>query len=305
MDYDTLKEFICLAKYLNFSEAAFNLHMSQPTLSRHIANLEYQLDAKLFNRNKSYNFLTLTEAGEMFLEDAQKIIDDFDRAVYRIHTVNEGYKGGLVVGYRRIYHSPLWNNLVYEFANRYPEINADYHSDNDLDRIYNKLLQNQYDIAFSVGMKEYENPVFQSFELMKTSLLAVVNVSHPLADEESVSFSQLSSCRLILPSPDNHLGFSDIINDLCIEHDISPEYYANCRTIEDAEFYVTTQSAVNIVPKCYFSQTETYLRAKEIEGTKDAISMYGIYKKENDNPSLKTFVHFVKKELLAKSADMT
>ncbi len=302
MDYETLKEFICLAKYLNFSEAAFTLHISQPTLSRHIANLEYHLDTKLFLRNKSSSFLTLTEDGEMFLEDAQRIIEIYDMAIYRIHKSHEGYGGEVVIGYRRIYNSPIWKNLVYQFSQNYPEINTDYQADNDLDHIYNKLLCDRYDIAFSVGMREFNNSVFQSFELQRSCLFAVLNVNHPLALKETVTCEDLASCRLILPSPDNHLGFTDLIIDVFKQHNMAPNYFTKCKTIEDAEFSVATESAVNIVPEFYFIQTDDFLCAKKIEGTDNVAGLYGIYKKHNTNPSLKTYVKFIKQKILENSA---
>ncbi len=300
MDYETLKEFICLTKYLNFSKAAFALHMTQPTLSRHIADLEAQLGTRLFVRNKSFPTITLTASGELFLEDAQRIVENYDLALYRIRTLNEGYKGEIVIGYRRIYNNPVWNDLVYQFSKNYPDINANYQAEIDLDQIYNKLLSGRYDIAFAVGMKEFENSVFQRFELQRSSLFAVLNVHHPLAAKKTVTFEDLSKCSLIFPSSENHLGFTDIIIDIFRQHNQSPVYFTQSKSMEDSEFYVATQSAVNIVPEFYFSQTDDNLCAREIEGTKNTIRTYGIYKKDNINPSLKTYVQFIKQEILKK-----
>ena len=59
---DYAREFLVLAKQLNFVRAAETLHISQPTLTRHIAYLEQELGFKLLNRSP----MALTEAGQSF-----------------------------------------------------------------------------------------------------------------------------------------------------------------------------------------------------------------------------------------------
>ncbi len=56
---------IVLAEELNFSRAARRLHISQPALTKQIAELEERMGARLFNRE--YQNVTLTEAGRIFI----------------------------------------------------------------------------------------------------------------------------------------------------------------------------------------------------------------------------------------------
>ncbi|MEQ8954389.1 MAG: LysR family transcriptional regulator, partial [Gammaproteobacteria bacterium] len=65
MNTQDLKVFIAAAELGSFSEAAERIHLSQPAVSKRIANLEAQLDAKLFDRISRQVFLT--EAGRVFL----------------------------------------------------------------------------------------------------------------------------------------------------------------------------------------------------------------------------------------------
>ena len=67
MDIELLKEFLILARCLNFSNAADSLYMSQPVLSRHIQNLENHLGVALFSRDK--HSVTLTDIGKIFVYD--------------------------------------------------------------------------------------------------------------------------------------------------------------------------------------------------------------------------------------------
>ncbi len=73
------REFIELAMRLNYTAAAEKLHLSTSALSRHIADLEAELGFALFNRTP----LSLTQAGQYFLESISSLIDDLDAIVAR------------------------------------------------------------------------------------------------------------------------------------------------------------------------------------------------------------------------------
>lgn len=70
---------IALAEELNFSRAAERLHISQPTLSKQIYELEGQLGFRLFERN--HQTVELTDAGRMFVEEAREAVLHAERAV--------------------------------------------------------------------------------------------------------------------------------------------------------------------------------------------------------------------------------
>lgn len=71
------REFIELSVRLNYTVAAEKLHLSTSALSRHIADLETELGFALFNRSP----LSLTQAGQFYLESISSLIDEFDAIV--------------------------------------------------------------------------------------------------------------------------------------------------------------------------------------------------------------------------------
>jgi DNA-binding transcriptional LysR family regulator len=72
MDIDRLYAFIDAAQTLNFSETAHHLHVSQPTVSKYIQDLERLLGVRLFDRNGAG--LRLTEAGQTILPWARRLV---------------------------------------------------------------------------------------------------------------------------------------------------------------------------------------------------------------------------------------
>lgn len=78
MNLDYWQEFVVLSRYMNVSEAARHLHLSQPTLSNHLASLEREMGSPLLARGKT---LHLTPAGRMFLRKAPAVLAAYEDAL--------------------------------------------------------------------------------------------------------------------------------------------------------------------------------------------------------------------------------
>lgn len=76
MKIQSMREFITLSELKNFNYASEKLFLSQPTLSRHIKELEEELGVTLFNR--STRRVELTEYGQYFLPFAKRIVSAED-----------------------------------------------------------------------------------------------------------------------------------------------------------------------------------------------------------------------------------
>ena len=72
MELKKIKYFLRIVEKGGLSKAASSLYLTQPTLSRFLSNLEEELGVKLFVRGHD-NSLTLTQAGQIYLEMAKKV----------------------------------------------------------------------------------------------------------------------------------------------------------------------------------------------------------------------------------------
>ncbi len=91
-----LKYFVVAARYMNITRAAEALHLSQPALTRNIHQLEDQLRVSLFRR--AGRRITLTEAGECLLAEAQSMLLQLDRSIIATQKASRGELGKLVIG---------------------------------------------------------------------------------------------------------------------------------------------------------------------------------------------------------------
>ena len=96
MELRQLRTFVAVAELLHFAKAASLCNLSQPAVSHQIALLEQELGAKLLNR--AARRVSLTVAGEVFLEEARRILGAVDRAHERMEEVARGAVGRIRLG---------------------------------------------------------------------------------------------------------------------------------------------------------------------------------------------------------------
>ena len=99
MNIDHLNEFIYLADSLSFRRTAEHFYVSRSVISRHLNALEKSLGAVLLERTAKG--VQLTEAGKVFLQEAQTIVRDWNLARTRVQAVSGAANKLVRVGYLR------------------------------------------------------------------------------------------------------------------------------------------------------------------------------------------------------------
>ena len=96
MTLQMLEYFIALVEKGSFTDAANACYVSQPALSRAIANLEKELGCAVVERGKT---VVATAAGEVLRIEAERILGQIDVMVERVQRAKQGYRGTMVLGY--------------------------------------------------------------------------------------------------------------------------------------------------------------------------------------------------------------
>ena len=87
MESEQLRIFAAVAKYKSFSEAARKLYISHSTTSRAVSALEKELGVKLMERDNHVS--ALTAAGQVMLEEAEKLLKAMDESMERVKAAAE------------------------------------------------------------------------------------------------------------------------------------------------------------------------------------------------------------------------
>ncbi|MEK5332474.1 LysR family transcriptional regulator [Lysinibacillus sp. FSL W8-0992] len=120
MDYKWIKTFIVAAKSCNFRMAAEELHVSQPSITVHIHQLEEFLNVSLFHREK--NRVQLTEAGQLFLTEALQIMQQWEKSIERFQLVTKGIKEKIIIAMTPLMVETILPHIIYQFINEHPTI---------------------------------------------------------------------------------------------------------------------------------------------------------------------------------------
>ena len=97
MNTEQLRYFVSVARYRNFTETAREFYVTQPAVTHQISALEREVSARLFLRTTRN--VSLTRAGELFLEDAKRILDQEERALGRLRQLEASGCWELRIGY--------------------------------------------------------------------------------------------------------------------------------------------------------------------------------------------------------------
>ena len=113
MDIRLLTYFLTVARTGNITRAAEQLHITQPTLSRQMQELEEELDTELLERGKRKT--TLTPAGELLKERAEEIVSLVDKTKTDVMTSTTGIKGDIYIGCAETYAMRTVAEAIHNF----------------------------------------------------------------------------------------------------------------------------------------------------------------------------------------------
>ena len=179
-----LQTVLAVAEYKNFTRAAEELNMTQPAVSHHIKQLEQEVDAPLFVRNKAG--LKLTPQGEIVVNYARRMKALHERMFAELQNA-ERHLSLLRIGITHTSESNLTAAALARYSNQKGKLKIFFFSD---------TINNLY------GMLEnYGDPRFSSMLLDTDYLTCVMSVDNPLARKGAVTLAELRRQKMILRTP--------------------------------------------------------------------------------------------------------
>ena len=141
MEIRVLHYFLTIAREGSITAAAEQLHITQPTLSRQIKDLEDELGQKLFHR--SSHSMKLTQEGFIFRQRAEEIVAMVDKTSAEFLSMNKPLAGDIYIGCGETLAVSLIADLIAELRKEYPDIRYHLYSGNEADvteRLDKRLL---------------------------------------------------------------------------------------------------------------------------------------------------------------------
>ena len=197
MDTQALTAFLAVAESGSFSTAAERLFLTQPAVSKRIAQLEQQLGTRLFDRVGRR--IRLTEAGEALLPRARQVLLDLEDMGRAISNLTGTVSGTLRIGTSHHIGLHRLPPVLRRFSREYPDVKLDIHFI-DSEEAWEAVLHGDLEMGV-VTLPPQPDPRLHSQAVWQDPLVFMAAPEHPLARLDRVTLETLTGYSAILPSP--------------------------------------------------------------------------------------------------------
>ena len=193
MEIRVLKYFLVVAREGGITKAANFLHLTQPTLSRQLQDLEKELGQKLLLRGQ--HNVTLTPEGHILRQRAEEIIDMVDKTEQEFHSIKDVIGGTVYIGSGESHTIKLITDIIKDVQTQYSEIKFDLLSGNAED-ITEKLDKGLLDFAVLIEPIDISKYDFLTLP-DKDRWGVIMKNNSPLAKLDKIKQSDLKNLPLV------------------------------------------------------------------------------------------------------------
>ena len=195
MEIRVLRYFLAVVREQSITKAADVLHITQPTLSRQLAQMEDEIGVRLFERGSRK--ITLTNEGLLLRRRAEEILQLVDKTEKELIEQDEQVEGKITIGCGEIGAVQLLPDLFESFHEKYPLVTFDIYSAT-ADHVKEQMERGLVDIGLLLEPIDIEKYDFIRLD-MKERWVVVMRPDCSLAEKEYVTAKELSKLPLIMP----------------------------------------------------------------------------------------------------------
>lgn len=234
IDLHRLQAFIHAAETLSFSEAAKRLHLTQPTVSHHIRQLEKSLGVELFDR--SGGSVKLSEGGRLLLPWAHKLVRQAIEVQEMMASVEAGIAGHLRIACSTTAGKYILPQLAARFCQRYPGTRVSILACTP-PHIVPRLLEGEANLAVISSYDLCGNGL-ECQEFFRDAITLIVPPDHPWALRDHVEPADLLQEQIIMREPTS--GTRKVLLTELAKHDITVDDLDVSLELGNAEAIVRT-----------------------------------------------------------------
>ncbi len=267
MELHQLRYFVAVAETGNFTRASERSHVTQPSLSQQILNLEKEVGHKLFHRlgRKA----VLTEAGNAFLDRARRILFEVENAARELSD-HPSLGRKITVGAVQTVMPYLLAPFIVECRQKHPNLQINAREDFRADLV-RAVVEGDLDLAVvPLPVKDHRVSIEP---LLTEPLLLVVGKNHPIASRTEISIADLAEETFV--SLGDLSALSNQIRTFFGDHNFQPKIGIRCAQVASLKLFVSLGLGISILPQLARQtddrDTLTYLRITGTEPTRELV----------------------------------
>jgi DNA-binding transcriptional LysR family regulator len=270
VEFKQLRSFIAVARALNFSRAARELHLSQPALSAQIKALEEDVGTRLLERNR--RMVRLTRAGETLLADAELLLQNAGGARERALRVASGEAGHLRIAFVASAMPELVPAIALAFSTRYPQVTLELKNLPTVLQV-EALEAKTLDVGFV--RLPLTAPGLAITPLHSEPFALAISKSHPLARKKRLTVADLAPEPFVTYGQRWAPEFYQTWTGICRKAGFTPVIVQETAEMDTALALVAAGMGVAILPEGVVNRHRRMLKVKPL--TREAVrSQVGI-----------------------------
>lgn len=283
-----LRYFIVVSDRLSFRRAAADLAMTQPALSRAIAQLEADLGIALLQRDNRR--VSLTEAGQIFREGCREALDVLEGAVQRTRKAALEESGRLSIGYTDIAIAGCLPEIVRSFRLEHPDILATLRQ-SFAEAQYDLLRRGDIDVGLLTG--PVHDTALEHMLVQSDRFVALLPVRHRLAKASQVTLRDLADEPFVLGSEDKWRVYHDILYEECRASGFEPRVVQRAPDTQGIVGLVACGMGVSIQTESVWPSAEDGVRMVPIRGCRQPVETYLAWNRAEPRMAVRAFVEHV------------
>ena len=254
-----LRYLLAVADHGGFTRAAEALHVSQPTLSQQIRQLEETLGVSLFDRTS--RTVKPTDAGAAYIECARRVLVELEAGKRALHDVKDLSRGSLRLAMTPTFMAYLVGPLVRDYVAQFPNIHLEIF-ELSMDDIEAGLLDDSLDVA--IAFTQVRNADIESIPAFTETLGVMVGRDHPLYESHvALTAEQVAQLDFALLAP----GFvtRTRINEYFAQEQITPKVVIEVNSVNTLLEVIRHTAIATILPEPIATQDRA-LRKIPLQG---------------------------------------
>lgn len=241
MEIQQLRYFAAVVRLKNFSRAAEQCHVSQPSLSQQIMKLEEELGERLLERTRRE--AKLTEAGRLFLPHAERVLGELELGRDKVSGVGGVVRGRIMLGVIPTVAPYYLPGVMRAFGKVHPEIQVSV-TEATTSELVRAVQAGELDLAM-VSLPVAARGV-AAVEVFTEALWLALPKGHALAKRETVKISELSEEPFMLLQDGHCLAGQSL--EFCAMRGFAPKVTFRSAQMETIQAFVAAGMGVSMVP---------------------------------------------------------
>lgn len=242
MEMHQLRYVAAVARTGNFSRAAEQCHVSQPSLSQQIQKLETELGERLFDRLKRE--AKLTPHGAAFLQRALRVLEEVESATREAKDATSLLRGTVTIGVLPTIAPYLLPRALTEFVATFPGVQVEVQEDTTA-QLLKQLAACEID--FAIASQPIRDARVEIRSLFMEELLLALPPKHPLTRKRSITLNELESERFIVMKDGHCLG--DQVLNFCERRNLRPTVSFRSAQLETIQSLVCAGMGLSLIPE--------------------------------------------------------